>query len=68
VERIQAVVADLSKSVAEQSSKSDPTLQALGDSFRTLLDDFSDEYLQLGLDEVVVGAIAQVVGTARPKS
>jgi len=33
-------------------------------SFEALLGDFKDEYVKLDLDDVVVGAIAQVVSDA----
>jgi tuftelin-interacting protein 11 len=59
--KVQQVVAKITTIVAEQASQSDPSLHALTESFEALLSDHKDEYSALSLDEVLVGAIAQVV-------
>jgi hypothetical protein len=61
LERINDVIADISQLAIEESSKREPTLDKLASGFDTLLDEYKAEYAALALDEVVVGAIAQVV-------
>lgn len=55
--QIQTIVAEIAL-VSNQAAKSEsPSLESLESLFDRLLADFRDEYVHLGLDEVVVGAI-----------
>lgn len=54
-------MATISTIVAEETAKSDPSLQPFTTSFDGLLNDYKDEYASLALDEVIVGAIGQAV-------
>lgn len=47
--------------MASQAAQPDPSLGPLAPSFEALLGEYKDEYLAMDLDEVVVGALAQVV-------
>lgn len=59
--RIQVLVETISMLAKEQASNAEPSIVPLADSFNELLDKFGDEYGSLDLDEVIVGALAQVV-------
>ena len=59
--KVQELVKTISILASEQSTKEHPSLSTLADSFNALLDDYSTEYASEQLDEVVVGAIAQVM-------
>jgi hypothetical protein len=63
LQSIQTVVAAISSKVLQQTAASDLSLEPLTESFGRLLHDFRDEYALLSLDEVVVGAIGQVVSS-----
>ncbi|KAK4686900.1 tuftelin-interacting protein 11, partial [Tremellales sp. Uapishka_1] len=63
--KVQEVVVTISRLAAEQTSKQDePSLLPLAESFDALLHDFKDEYTVYKLDDVVVGAIGQVLRRA----
>jgi tuftelin-interacting protein 11 len=59
--KVQELVKTISTLALEQSTHSHPSLAPLADSFNSLLDDFGAEYESEQLDEVIVGAIAQVM-------
>jgi hypothetical protein len=61
LQRIQDITNDISTIAAQQISKSDPSLHPFAQSFDLLLHDFKAEYATYALDDVVVGAIGQVV-------
>ena len=61
LERINDIIADISQRATEEAMKANPKLQSLASGFDTLLDEYKAEYAALALDEVVVGAISQVV-------
>jgi hypothetical protein len=63
LQKIQAIVAGISATVSQQIAASDLSLDPLTEKFGRLLHDFRDEYALLSLDEVVVGAIGQVVSS-----
>jgi tuftelin-interacting protein 11 len=65
---VQSLVTRIATVSAQQSSHTVPSLSALTEDFNSLLSDYKDEYLSLALDEVVVGAIAQVVSVLHPLS
>jgi hypothetical protein len=58
---VQAHVTDISSLAAQQVTQSEPSIASLAKSFTSLLNDFKKEYEELGLDDVIVGAIGQVV-------
>jgi tuftelin-interacting protein 11 len=58
---VQALVKSISSLASEQSTQAHPSLSPLTESFATLLDEYKAEYVSEQLDEVVVGAIAQVM-------
>ena len=64
IRSIQSIITDISSIASEQAVTSDPTLHPLTVHFDSLLHDFKDEYSSLALDEVIVGAIGQVVCVA----
>ena len=66
IQSIQSIITDISSIASEQAVTSDPTLHPLTVHFDSLLHDFKDEYSSLALDEVIVGAIGQVVCVAGP--
>lgn len=59
--KVQETVSVISELATEQSTQAHPSLAPLSDSFKLLLDEYKDEYASEQLDEVVVGAIAQVM-------
>ena len=59
--KVQETVSVISRLATEQSTQTHPSLMILSDSFNLLLDEFKAEYASEQLDEVVVGAIAQVM-------
>lgn len=61
IESIQVIVGAIAIIAAEQAASSDPSLVPLSESFDSLLTGFKEEYSSLLLDEVIVGAIGQVV-------
>ena len=61
LERIQDIVAFISQRATEEATKPAPSFSSLASGFDTLLDEYKAEYAALALDEVVVGAIGQVV-------
>ncbi len=61
IEKIQSVISTIHGIVAAQAANSHPALDSFTESFDALLHDFKDEYASLALDEVIVGAIGQVV-------
>ncbi|ORY26267.1 GC-rich sequence DNA-binding factor-like protein-domain-containing protein [Naematelia encephala] len=63
IQKIQATTAAISRIAAEQATLSDPSLSSLTEHFETLLA-FPEEYAAFGLDEVIVGSIAQVLRKA----
>ncbi|WVQ93333.1 hypothetical protein IAU59_000401 [Kwoniella sp. CBS 9459] len=60
VKQLQDIVGQISSLAAQQSQAADSSLTAFADSFNSLIQDFKEEYRGYSLDEVVVGAIAQV--------
>ena len=48
----------------QQVAQNQPSLELLRHDFDTLLHDFHQEYVSLNLDEIIVGAIGQVVSLA----
>jgi tuftelin-interacting protein 11 len=54
-------ISDISTLAASQAAQPTPSLSPFAASFEALLGEFKDEYVKLDLDDVVVGAIAQVV-------
>jgi hypothetical protein len=64
--RVQILVETIANIAREQASHAEPSIAPLTDSFNELLNDFADEYEALDLDEVVVGALAQVVSLPLP--
>ncbi|OCF31369.1 tuftelin-interacting protein 11 [Kwoniella heveanensis BCC8398] len=64
VKQIQDLVARVSNLVTEQAQSADSSLTAFTESFNSLIHDFKEEYQSFGLDDVVVGAIAQVTRRA----
>jgi len=59
--KVQELVKTISTLAAQQSAQEHPSLAPLADSFNSLLNEYSAEYASEQLDEVVVGAIAQVM-------
>lgn len=59
--KIQETVAVIAKLATEQSTHTHPSLSPLADNFDLLLEEYKDEYATEQLDEVVVGAIAQIM-------
>ena len=49
---------------AEEAVRAEDVLSRFEDDFDLLLGEFAGEYEELGLDEVVVGAIAPIVSPA----
>ncbi|EIW66866.1 hypothetical protein TREMEDRAFT_69868 [Tremella mesenterica DSM 1558] len=61
LERISTLIESITTKAAAQAAHADPSLARLTEDFGILLNDFKDEYVALGLDDVVVGAIAQIL-------
>jgi tuftelin-interacting protein 11 len=59
--KVQELVKTISTLAVEQSAQEHPSLLPLANSFNDLLDNYSAEYASEQLDEVIVGAIAQVM-------
>ncbi|WVQ81525.1 hypothetical protein IAT38_003649 [Cryptococcus sp. DSM 104549] len=62
--QIQSLVETISTLATEQAASPTPSLAPLAESFNSLVNDYSDEYKLLGLDDVVVGAIGQILRDA----
>ncbi|WVF65686.1 hypothetical protein IAT40_000417 [Kwoniella sp. CBS 6097] len=60
VKQLQEIVGQVSSLAAQQSKAADASLTAFADSFNALIHNFKEEYRTHSLDDVVVGAIAQV--------
>ncbi|WWC64165.1 uncharacterized protein I303_106773 [Kwoniella dejecticola CBS 10117] len=60
IRQIQELVANISTIAAEQSTSPNPSLAPLSESFNSLLSTYPEEYRSQSLDDVIVGAIAQV--------
>ena len=61
LEQIQVHIANIATLASAEASKPNPSLEALAPSFDALLNEFAAEYAAMELDDVIVGAIAQVV-------
>ncbi|ORX39009.1 GC-rich sequence DNA-binding factor-like protein-domain-containing protein [Kockovaella imperatae] len=59
LERLTTTVATIAKLAAEEGSKTSPDLDSFTECFNTLIGDV--EYRSLAMDEVIVGAISQVL-------
>ncbi|KAK8843422.1 hypothetical protein IAR55_007079 [Kwoniella newhampshirensis] len=64
IKQVQTLVGQITKIAAEQATSASPSLLPLSDSFKTLMTDFKDEYKLYALDDVIVGAISQVLRRA----
>lgn len=61
LQQIQKLVSGISQEASAQADTGDGSLDSLASDFENLLRDHKTEYRALKLDEVIVGAIAQVV-------
>lgn len=61
LKEIQEIVHTISNVTSQQTISSTPSLAPLSSSFELLLHKFQEEYQSLKLDDVIVGAIGQVV-------
>lgn len=61
LQQIQRLVSEISQEASAQADMGGGSLDSLASDFENLLRDHKTEYRALKLDEVVVGAIAQVV-------
>lgn len=59
--KVQETVTNIAKLATEQSAQAHPSLTPLADNFDLLITEYKEEYASEQLDEVVVGAIAQVM-------
>ncbi|WWD21052.1 hypothetical protein CI109_105533 [Kwoniella shandongensis] len=64
LKQIQTLVGTITTIAAEQAATPSPSLLPLTESFNTLIKDFKDEYRNYALDDVIVGAISQVLRRA----
>ncbi|WWC91342.1 uncharacterized protein L201_006285 [Kwoniella dendrophila CBS 6074] len=60
IKQIHSLTETISTIAAQQAIAASPSLLPLKDSFTAIINDFQDEYTSQSLDDVVVGAIAQV--------
>ncbi|WWC73228.1 uncharacterized protein I206_107194 [Kwoniella pini CBS 10737] len=60
IKQIRELVDNISTVAAQQANATHPSLALLSDSFNSLIGSFREEYELHSLDEVVVGAIAQI--------
>jgi tuftelin-interacting protein 11 len=58
---IQETVATVIGLASQEASAANPSLAPLTESFDRLVHDFHEEYVALKLEDVVVGAIGQIV-------
>lgn len=63
-EQLRAIIKDVSTATMEDSKRQDGFLKNLEQPFTKLTLDYPDEYKSLGLDDVVVGSIDQVLRPA----
>lgn len=61
LKEIQEIVHTISNVTSQQTISLTPSLAPLSSSFELLLHKFQEEYQSLKLDDVIVGAIGQVV-------
>lgn len=61
LEQIQEIIEEITSVAATQASQANPSLLPLSGLFERLLEQHKDDYTALDLDDVVVGAIAQIV-------
>jgi hypothetical protein len=61
LEQIQEIIEEIRSVAATQASQANPSLLPLSGLFERLLEQHKDDYTALDLDDVVVGAIAQIV-------
>lgn len=61
LKEIQEIVDTISHITTQQTTSSTPSLAPLFSSFELLLHKFREEYQSLKLDDVIVGAIGQIV-------
>nr|KIR84073.1 tuftelin-interacting protein 11 [Cryptococcus tetragattii IND107] len=64
LKEIQEIVHTISNVTSQQTISSTPSLAPLSSSFELLLHKFQEEYQSLKLDDVIVGAIGQVLRNA----
>lgn len=57
-------ISNISTLTTTQVVQLSPSLAPLTASFDALLDQYEDDYLSMQLDDVIVGAIAQIVSLA----
>ncbi|KAL7421203.1 hypothetical protein Q5752_004088 [Cryptotrichosporon argae] len=61
LEGVQELAKSIQALTFTEAAKPDPSLKPLTESFEALLSMYKDEYKSLALDEVLVGAIAQIL-------
>ncbi|ODN74686.1 hypothetical protein L202_07017 [Cryptococcus amylolentus CBS 6039] len=61
LQQIQQLVQNINDIATQQTATDSPSLDPLQANFNTLINSYKDEYKTLGLDDVVVGAIGQVL-------
>lgn len=61
LKEIQEIVDTISHVTTQQTVSSTPSLAPLSNSFELLIHKFQEEYQSLKLDDVIVGAIGQIV-------
>nr|ODN90675.1 hypothetical protein L203_01786 [Cryptococcus depauperatus CBS 7841] len=62
--QVQVLINDIRATAEQQLSSRDASLEPFAGSFNSLINDYKDEYKSLSLDDVVVGAISQVMRDA----